>query len=147
MNKLRTCVCLWLMACMALPTLARGEVKYLQDNDPERAKWRALRQNSTRANATAQNVQKTSPPQEKGTWDSAKDSLSVTPRYDSSSMSGGVSAGMNIPVTLGGTDQTPNATKKVTKPADPVKMNIRPEGTIDSKGKGSGGGVGITVPF
>lgn len=135
------------LSSLALSSLAGAETKFLQDDSPERAKWRALRDASGRANATPQIPAPAPavPDKEKSALESARDSFTVAPGYDSSSGAGGVKAGMDIPVTLGGGDAK-NATRKADKRAEPMKVHVRPEGTVDTKGGGSGG-VGLTLPF
>lgn len=145
MHIAKTCASLCLAAVLVLPALARADTKFLKDENPEQAKWRALRQASQTGNATPETPKKrAAPAREKGTLEAAKDSLSVSPSYNSASMSGGVKAGMDIPVTIGGGPD--NATKKTGSPSQPVKVHIRPEGSVDTKG-GGGGGVGVTLPF
>ena len=148
----RISACLRLVAALALcslalPSLVGAETKFLKDESPERAKWRALRDSSGRANATPQAPAPAAavPAREKGVLESARDSLTVAPGYESSSGSGGVKAGMDIPVTLGGGDAK-NATRKTGKESEPLKVHVRPEGAVDTKGGGSGG-VGLTLPF
>lgn len=132
---------------LALCSLAGAETKFLKDDTPERAKWRALREVSDQANATpvATPPKAAAPDKEKGILQSAKESLTVTPSYGSATGAGGLSAGMDIPVTIGG-GQDKNATKKTAKTSDPLKVHVRPEGAVDTKGGGTGG-VGITLPF
>ncbi len=137
------------LSSLTLSSLAGAETKFLKDDNPERAKWRALRDSSGRANATPQTPAAppaaAAPARDKGVLESAKDSFTVAPGYESSSGSGGVKAGMDIPVTLGGGDAK-NATKKTDKRSEPLKVHVRPEGAVDTKGGGTGG-VGITLPF
>ena len=142
--KICICICICFAACLAQPRVGWGETLFLKDDTPEQAKWRALRKASEEGGAIAPTApKKAAPPKEKSTLEAAKDSFTVRPRYDSSAAAGGLKAGMDIPVSIGGNEDSKNTTRKAE---EPVKMHVRPEGSVDTKG-GAAGGVGLSLPF